>query len=450
MADPLDLPRVYRDRLDRAVSLLRRSAAVRIFTHYDADGLAAGAIVAKALRRAGFFIHLTAGHNLDGEIAASLEAEGNELVVLCDMGSGQLDAVERLSAPVIILDHHKPLRETTKADGVVQINPYFGEINGMEELCGASTAFTFALHLDAKNWDCAPLAIAGMTADRQHVQGFLGPNGQIVAEAQKRKLILQERTLNLPGGPVGEALTSCIDPYFAGLSGRPEAVAAFLKELKIDPRKPLRELDEPAKRRLATGLSMRLLRQGCRPETVEEITGTVIHIPSLEATAVDLMELLSACGRLEHPADGVAMALGDPKALESAKRLREDYQASIRAQLLRIEAEGVAQRDHIQHFVGPNGNLAGTQCGLAMAFLLDQSKPCLALASGNGKTRISSRGTRWLVSRGLDLAAALREAAAAVGGVGGGHPVASGATIPQGREEEFLSRVDAIVGAQLK
>lgn len=449
MAETLDLPREYRERLDRGVSLLRSCSAVRIFTHYDADGLAAGAIVARALRRAGFYIHLTAGHNLDRGIVETLNAEGVELVVLCDMGSGQLDAVESLSPKVIILDHHKPLREAREPERTIQINPYFGEINGMEDLCGASTAFTFAVQLDPKNWDSAALAIAGMTADRQHVRGFTGPNGQILAEAQRRKLVQEERTLTLPGGPLGEALESSLDPYFAGLSGRPEAVSAFLKDLKIDARMPLRELNDAARRRLATALSLRLLRQGCRPETVEELVGTVIHIPALDATAMDLMELLSACGRLDHPGEGLAMALGDPSALETAKRLRGDYQAGIRSQLLKIEAEGVSQLPHLQHFTGPNGNLAGTQCGLAMSFLLDQTKPCLALASEDGKTRVSSRGTRWLVSRGLDLAAALREAASAVGGVGGGHPVASGATIPEGKEEEFLSRVDAIVGAQL-
>jgi len=43
----------------------------------------------------------------------------------------------------------------------------------------------------------------------------------------------------------------------------------------------------------------------------------------------------------------------------------------------------------------------------------------------------------------------IREASEEVGGTGGGHNVASGATIPRGKEEAFLSKVDEIVGAQL-
>jgi RecJ-like exonuclease len=59
------------------------------------------------------------------------------------------------------------------------------------------------------------------------------------------------------------------------------------------------------------------------------------------------------------------------------------------------------------------------------------------------------RGTRELVARGLDLAAVMREAAKAVGGEGGGHHVAAGATIPPGREDEFLVIVDRMVAEQL-
>jgi nanoRNase/pAp phosphatase (c-di-AMP/oligoRNAs hydrolase) len=43
----------------------------------------------------------------------------------------------------------------------------------------------------------------------------------------------------------------------------------------------------------------------------------------------------------------------------------------------------------------------------------------------------------------------LRQAAAEVGGNGGGHNIASGATVPKGKEEKFLTLVDAIVAGQL-
>jgi len=63
---------------------------------------------------------------------------------------------------------------------------------------------------------------------------------------------------------------------------------------------------------------------------------------------------------------------------------------------------------------------------------------------------VSSRGTRKLVDKdGLDLSVAMRDAAASVGGVGGGHNIASGATIPLGRDIDFLQALDAIIAKQM-
>ena len=66
------------------------------------------------------------------------------------------------------------------------------------------------------------------------------------------------------------------------------------------------------------------------------------------------------------------------------------------------------------------------------------------------KSRISGRGTRKLVDAGLDLAAAMREASQIVGGMGGGHDVASGATIPKGTAMKFIDMIDSIIEKQLK
>jgi single-stranded-DNA-specific exonuclease len=63
---------------------------------------------------------------------------------------------------------------------------------------------------------------------------------------------------------------------------------------------------------------------------------------------------------------------------------------------------------------------------------------------------VSARGNKLLISQGLDLSVALRRAAESVGGVGGGHTIASGASIPPGSQEKFLSCLDQMVGEQLR
>ena len=76
--------------------------------------------------------------------------------------------------------------------------------------------------------------------------------------------------------------------------------------------------------------------------------------------------------------------------------------------------------------------------------------PLITLNHKGDIVKVSARGNKLLISRGLDLSMALRKAAESVGGVGGGHTIASGASIPPGSEEMFLAYVDRMVGEQLR
>ena len=81
---------------------------------------------------------------------------------------------------------------------------------------------------------------------------------------------------------------------------------------------------------------------------------------------------------------------------------------------------------------------------------VDRGKPIIAFADKNDdETKVSARGTHRLVRQGLDLSRVMGEASGAVGGKGGGHNVAAGATIPAGQEHAFIEHADSIVGEQL-
>ena len=115
------------------------------------------------------------------------------------------------------------------------------------------------------------------------------------------------------------------------------------------------------------------------------------------------------------------------------------------------------RRRLLQYFHAGDG-IADTIVGVVAGMLLssgeagaDPELPLLAFAvaeNGSG-VKVSARGTRALTERGLDLSIVMREAAAAVGGTGGGHNVAAGGTIPEGTEERFLDEAERILGAQL-
>ena len=68
-----------------------------------------------------------------------------------------------------------------------------------------------------------------------------------------------------------------------------------------------------------------------------------------------------------------------------------------------------------------------------------RGKAIVAIAyEKSGKIKISTRGTKALVSQGLNLGAALAETCAQIGGHGGGHRIAAGASIPKDKLDEFL------------
>ena len=69
--------------------------------------------------------------------------------------------------------------------------------------------------------------------------------------------------------------------------------------------------------------------------------------------------------------------------------------------------------------------------------------------SENGDIKVSARSTQELVEKGLDLSRALRKSAEKLKGVGGGHKIAAGATIPKGKEEEFLESLEKEIKNQL-
>ncbi len=447
MSGSIALPDEFSDSLKHALKMVNSASQLRVVSHYDADGLSAAAVMTIALSRGQKRFHLTIRKGLEPGDIDIISKEGNEAILFLDMGSGQVEALEQLEARTAALDHHKPIRKSKK---VVQANPHFHGIDGMTEASAATISFLLAIMMDPCNWDLSPIAIAGIIGDRQHMGGMKGINQQILDSAIEKGFVAVQKGLNLNGLTIADAIADSVDPFFVGLSGRRDNVLAFLDSMRLPPDTPMGSLDEVYRRKLTSMLSLRLMGQGCRPETVEELVTDIHWIPALNLSASDLADLLNACGRMDHEGLGIAVCMGDQEALKLAGELRREYNKKIMEKLVSIEGEGASQMDHIQFLTASEPSLAGAECGLAMQYILDQSKPTIALSVVDGKLKVSSRGTKYLVSKGLDLSAALKKAAEKFGGVGGGHAVAAGATVPEGKDIEFLKAVDEVVALQLR
>jgi len=435
------------DRARKAAGLVDDAARVRIFCHYDPDGTTSASILARALMRRGKRIHATMAHALDGTSAARLQEESNELLVVSDMGSGQLDLLESLPYPVVVLDHHKPIRDSEK---IAHVNPHFFGVDGAREMCGSTTTWLFALVLDERNWDLAGPAMAGAIGDKQALGGFVGVNAALFDEAKDRKVVVPERRLALRDLPIGKALALSIEPYFRGLSGRPDAAAGFLRALGLDPEASVRDLDAGGRRKLTSILAARLVEQHAAPEALDVLVADRYWVEPDQMYAHDLEAYVNSCDRLGREGLGMAVCLGDREALSRAEKLLDEYTSKVLGYLVSLESKGLFPKKHIQFFYCDDASLAGVVAGTGMLFFLDQTRPTLGLSVLDGVTKVSARGTRAHIAAGVDLAVALREAASEVSGNGGGHNIASGATIPKGKEDRFLARVDEIVGRQLE
>ena len=74
----------------------------------------------------------------------------------------------------------------------------------------------------------------------------------------------------------------------------------------------------------------------------------------------------------------------------------------------------------------------------------------MSLVRSNDELHVSCRGTQYLVGKGLNLGEAMKEASNQLGGIGGGHAIAAGATIKGEKEKKFSELVDLLIANQLK
>jgi len=212
----------------------------------------------------------------------------------------------------------------------------------------------------------------------------------------------------------------------------------------------VRDLDAGGRRKLTSVLAARLVEQHAAPEALDILVADRYWIEPDQIYAHDLEAYVNSCDRLGQEGLGMAVCLGDREALSRAEKLLDEYTSKVLGYLVSLESKGLFPKKHIQFFYCDDASLAGVVAGTGMLFFFDQTRPTLGLSVLDGVTKVSARGTRALIAAGVDLAAALREAASEVSGNGGGHNIASGATVPKGKEDRFLTRVDEIVGRQLE
>ena len=437
---------LWEEAKEIASKLLATKNPIRIISHNDADGISSSAIIAVSLLREKKLFHLSNVRGFNQKVIDRLKNNSSDLTVITDLGSGQIELFEGVDNEIIVIDHH--LGFGKPPSNVHELNAHKVGVDGTYEACAASLAFAVSVSMNDKNWDLAPLAIAGIIGDRQNVGGLKGHNKDVVNSAAKKGSIQIIKSISLYGNNLREALAYSVEPYLVDYSGNLSKIDKALKDINIEGTTTISKLTDNEISLLGSWIITKLIAQGAAPEQFDSLFTNQYHSDIWGVDSATLSNLLNGCGSHDDASTGVGVCFNNPSSIEKSKKYQSDSQSLI------LESMKKALHDSkllsaIQYFYIDNPSVKGAVCGLSMCQFLDQSKPTLVLFKSEEKVLVSSRGTHSLVSKGLNLAEALRSASTGLNGQGGGHPIASGATIPLGSELEFLETVNQIVSTQL-
>ncbi len=420
----------------QAADAILENKIVRLVSHNDADGLSAAGIMCNALCRSGIIFQATIVSQFDQSTIELIEKTSDSAVILCDMGSGQVELTSKIKKAIII-DHHKP---TGKLDHV-HFNPHLAGIDGSSELCAACGAYMVARKM-GENTDLAGLALAGAIGDKQPMKGW---NKFILDEAVEKKAVTVRKGLRMGDDPVEELLEYGFEP-FLDITGDREKIKEFLDKLGVKGR--LAELPEEQLIKLSSAIVLKLAKQGNVP-AIDSLIGDCYTLNNeVVPNVYDFVNIMNACGKDEKAGLALSLCMRDSSVVDEARTITRENQINLVTTIKKAQAQIKSARNFRYVLLDDSsgtGIIAGT-----MTRYLYPDKPFITLNEVEGMIKISARGTRKLVSAGLDLAAAMREASASVEGMGGGHDIASGATIPKGTAMKFIDIVDTIIEKQLK
>ena len=453
--------------------VVEEGGLIHVFSHLDADGVAAAGIIGRALFRldARFRIQITQW--IEDKIVGEILSEKPQLVVFTDLGSGYVDLLmEKLSSfKIVILDHHQIIGDVSES--FVHVNPHLHGLDGARDISGSGVAYFAAKALDVINVDLAPIAIVGALGDLQdkYDQRMLcGLNGKIVEDALSAGLLTVEKDLMFFGRetrPIHRTLASTTSPFIPGISGEEDKSLAFLASLDIKPRdgekwRALRDLSENEKKRLCSALADYLLSKGLRFE-VSNLIGHAYVLNREEPwtplrDAREFAVLLNGTGRMDRASLGVAVCMGDRgSALEAANKVLEDYRRSINKYLgwVMEKPERMKEFENIYVVYGEsfiNDKIVGAISSILSSGLPNPEKPLIAYANveDEGLAKISARTVDAMTNRGINLGNIMQVAAEKFKGKGGGHNVAAGAQVPVEEISGFIEYVNELVGKQLK
>jgi RecJ-like exonuclease len=406
---------------------------IHLVSHFDADGISSAAIMTSALIKLKKRFYVTIVRHIIPEVVDNIKEKNCPLTIFTDIGSSYVDELEKIENDIIILDHHE-VKKDWKKENIIQVNP---EALGLKNMPGAWITNMVAKELIGSD-ELTPLALIGSIGDSTF------PDLDFF---EKHEKITREKGLRLFGRfsrPIHKAIQLCYDPEIPGISGSESTALQFLSEIGIqtkdgDEWRTLEDLKKIEVQKITDAIIKEHLKHKTEIN-FEDMFGDVWTLLDFDEELQDATEfatILNCCGRLDDAATGIGLCLNSSIATERSKKLIAKYRRMIGKYMRWIEEEPdrirksenaryiLAGKDIHQNFIGTI---------ISIYFRSSNSPvPVIGMADSDLGVKISGRcdGT-------ININDIVSKAAAAVGGDGGGHREAAGATIPKGKEEEFV------------
>jgi len=426
----------FTDLINKAVEKIKSvDSIIQIVSHLDADGVASAAIMASALIQLEKKFQITFIKRIKSEIIEDLKKRKLDLIIFTDIGSGYLDLVNKLDCNVIITDHHEV--EGSVTENIIHINPEIFDVH----LSGAGTTYLVARELLQSN-DLAPLAIVGTIGDAAY---------SLNSKIFETSLIETQTGLNLFGRfsrPLYKALEFSDIP---DISGNPSKAIQFLSEIGIKLQKDgewrtLSDLTEDESKKLTDAIVKEYLKnEKFKKEEIFSHVLTLKNFPDELKDAKEFATILNASANMNEPSLGIAICLGNKKALDSVKGLMRGYKKLIANYMewIKNNSQSLKQTEFATYLLAGdsiNENLIGT---IVSMLFRPSEKTLIGLAKSDDGIKVSAR------SKDVNIREIIAEAAKICGGRGGGHMGAAGANIPIGTEEKFIEACENLLKQRL-
>jgi RecJ-like exonuclease len=223
----------------------------------------------------------------------------------------------------------------------------------------------------------------------------------------------------------------------------------FLKDIGIELKgekgrwRSLADLSDEEQKKLASHIIVERMKGNV--ENPDWIFGDVYELLEKKdyRDANEFATVLNAFSKMGMSYLGLCLCLNTEDAFKQVGEVLRSYRKEIGKAIRLIEEGKIVRKTENAYYIMAGKNISEHILSNATSIVcrsIFAELPVFAFAeTEDGKVKVSARISDSMVSEGISINEIVSECAREVGGEGGGHPGAAGATIPMNSEDKFIS-----------